>query len=657
MSRFLLLFCLLLPAALRAQMPATLTYARYDWDAKRPRVAVSAADAQVPALLLRDFSAEEFAYTDAKQENLRLFSTDHRIIRVNTSDGIEQFNKIYVPVQDGARIIALKARTISPRGQVVEVTEGNMKELKDEDGGRGYKIFALDGVEKGSEIEYIYTRERNPNYFGRTYLQTQIPARDVVFELISPANLTFETHLYHGPAGAVRDTVVAGKRRTRVALPAVAAARDETFASPKAERMRAEYKLAYNASRGGARLFTWADASQYLYTMTYTLSKDDAKAVDKLVKQLPLPAGADEAGKIRAVEQYLKTSFNLDPAADPAPARTVATRNASDVGFVRLFAAVFRRLGIGHELVVTSDRTDAPFDEAFDSWNYLDNYAFYFPATKQLLAPARPDYRYGMIPAEWTANKGLFVRSVQLGSTEAGVGTVRDIPTLSADQSPNDLNIAVRFTPALDKAVVDFRETLGGYQAQPIQPFYSFIPEEKRTEVLQELVKSNVPDATFTTLKVTNGEAGLSSLTTPFIVDAQVESAALLDRAGPKYLFKIGVLLGPQSELYQAEARQYDVENDFNRRYNRVITVELPAGYQVRNLPDLNYDVKAGPDDAAPAYLFRSHYEQQGQLVTITITEYYHELRWPKKDFEAFRGVVNAAANFNKVVLVLEKKG
>ena len=48
---------------------------------------------------------------------------------------------------------------------------------------------------------------------------------------------------------------------------------------------------------------------------------------------------------------------------------------------------------------------------------------------------------------------------------------------------------------------------------------------------------------------------------------------------------------------------------------------------------------------------------QQGQQVTVTISENYRQVRWPKSDFEAFRAVVNAAANFNKVVLVLEKKG
>lgn len=648
---------LLLTTSLQAQtLPATLKYATYDWDAKRQRLPVSAAEAEQPALLLRDFSAHEFLY-DAGKKNLRLYSIDHRILRVNTTDGIEQFNKIVVPMQDGAHLLALKARTISPRGTVAEVNQSSIKELKDQDGGRGFRIFAVEGVEKGSEIEYVFIRDRNPNFFGREYLQSEVPAHDVTFELITPENLTFDARVYHGPT-AQHDTVVDGKRVIKMTLATVPAAHKEAFAQPKAEQMRIEYKLAYNSvARGQARLFTWADASQYIYSTVYTLSKDELKAADKLLKQINVPAGATPIQQVQAVEQYVKTNINADEAATPELTRVVSTRTASEIGYTRLFAALFRQLKIDHELVVTCDRTDAPFDESFDTWNYLDHYAFYFPATKQLVAPGRPDYRYGMIPAEWTANQGLFIKTVKLGTTESAIGVVREIPTLKADQSPFDLDIKVNFTPALDKSTVAIHELLGGYHAQEIQPYYSFIPEDKRAEISQNLVKNCVPDATFKSLQIINGEAGLNPLDKPFIVDASVESVGLLNRAGPKYLFKIGELLGSQSELYQVEARQFDIENEYNRRYNRTITFELPAGYQVRNLTDLNYDVKAGADAAAPTFLFHSSYAVQGQTVTVTITEHYNQIRWPKQDFESFRSVVNAAANFNKVVLVLEKKG
>ena len=52
---------------------------------------------------------------------------------------------------------------------------------------------------------------------------------------------------------------------------------------------------------------------------------------------------------------------------------------------------------------------------------------------------------------------------------------------------------------------------------------------------------------------------------------------------------------------------------------------------------------------------FRPAYPRQGQTVTVIITKNHGQLTRPEADFEAFRAVVNAAANFNQVVLVLDK--
>jgi len=52
---------------------------------------------------------------------------------------------------------------------------------------------------------------------------------------------------------------------------------------------------------------------------------------------------------------------------------------------------------------------------------------------------------------------------------------------------------------------------------------------------------------------------------------------------------------------------------------------------------------------------FISSHEYSENNFTITIEEYYKEIFIDPEDYEGFRSVVNAAANFNKVVLVLEK--
>jgi len=379
-----------------------------------------------------------------------------------------------VPVLESGAVGAIRARTISPRGEVREVQAADMKELKDQDGERGFRVLAVDGVEKGSEVEYYYTRERPFNHFGNEILQTETAARDVTFELISPAALTFEARVYHGPAVAV-DTTLAGHRILRLALKTVPALRDEAFANVKAQRMRVEYKLAYVASKGQVRQFTWADASQYVYRTMTAMSKDEAKAVAKVLAAgkfmtaaataAPLPA------RIAAIENYVKLNFNLEESASPALAQAVATHNAPEAGFSRLLAALYRAVGIEFELVVTSSREAAPFDGSFDTWDYLDHFALYFPGTRQFLAPGRPEYRYGMLPAEWTAGSGLFVRGITLGHSESAVGKVKDIPALTAEQSPHDIDVTVAFAPDLSTSTLQLRQTLGGYPAVQIQPY------------------------------------------------------------------------------------------------------------------------------------------------------------------------------------------
>ena len=659
----LFVLALALPTQLLAQkrgaapaIPAGLVHADYHWDEKRrQRLPVPKDEEGLPAVVLKDFTALEYHFDPARKD-LFLYATEHRIVRVNTTDGIEQYNKLSVPLSASGAPVVVRARTISPRGEVVEVQPENMKELKNEDNA-GYRIFALDGVEVGSEVEYYYTRQRSGNHFGREVLQSGAAIHNETFELISPEGITFDTKVYNLPGAVVqKDTTVAGKRILRLQLAAVPALHKEEFAEVAARRGRIEYKLAYVANKGEARQFTWADASQFLYKMVYKSDKEDAKAIATALKAANVPAGAALPARIAAVEQYVKLNFNLDPTAPASLPQVVATHNAPELGFVRLMAGLYQALGIDFELAVTTDRSELPFDGSFDTWGYLDNFAFYFPTLKQYLAPARPDSRLGLIPADWTANPALFVKTVKLGSTESAVGVVREVPAMPASASLHEMDVRVKFAPDLDKATVQLRQVFGGYQGQTIQAVYARVPVDKQPELLREIQKGIVPDAVFTKNEVRNGERGVNALTQPFTVESTLESASLLDKAGPRYLFKVGTLIGPQTELYQQNDRQFDVENGFNRQYVRRLAIDLPAGYSARNLNDLNQDVKTGPSATAPAYYFTSSYAQQGQQLVVTIKEGYEQVYWPKKDFEAFRNVVNAAANFNKVVLVLEKK-
>ena len=63
--------------------------------------------------------------------------------------------------------------------------------------------------------------------------------------------------------------------------------------------------------------------------------------------------------------------------------------------------------------------------------------------------------------------------------------------------------------------------------------------------------------------------------------------------------------------------------------------------------------VKEGDD---VIYVFDATYEISGNVLSIKIDEWYDRVYYPIEKFEEFRKVVNAAADWNKVVLVMKEK-
>jgi len=120
-------------------------------------------------------------------------------------------------------------------------------------------------------------------------------------------------------------------------------------------------------------------------------------------------------------------------------------------------------------------------------------------------------------------------------------------------------------------------------------------------------------------------------------------------------LVNIGESIGPQSEMYQEEERKADIENEFNRWYIRNIEFTIPEDYSISNpeVADMNVSHEV---DGETLFKFVSKHRIEGNKYIVEIDEFYNQIYTDKKHIEAFRNVVNAAADFNKVVLILEEK-
>jgi hypothetical protein len=107
--------------------------------------------------------------------------------------------------------------------------------------------------------------------------------------------------------------------------------------------------------------------------------------------------------------------------------------------------------------------------------------------------------------------------------------------------------------------------------------------------------------------------------------------------------------------MYQEDERKLPVENEYNRNYARHISFDIPDGFNISNLDDLNTNLSFQDQNGQDTMGFQSGYEVNGNTVTVSIYEFYKKLALPIDQFAAFREIINAAADFNKKVLVFEK--
>lgn len=633
---------------------AAQTYedAGYDWQKDRKRYEVTGQEEEHQGIILKRYAKAEYAYEDQNNSPF-IFRTLHVIMRVNNTDGINRYNKIYIPMKEEGGLLKVKARTISKAGKVTELDEGDILEMSDDENNNKYKAFVLDGLEPGSEIEYLFITKDAFSFYSREYFQSDIPWKDISFELVTPENLVFNWKGYNGLPEAA-DTTLDEKNRTKVEIPYAPEMEDEDYALYNNNKMRMDYYLAYNRARGNARVYTHASAAQVMFETICKTETSEKKAIDELIKTLKLAAQKPEE-KIIKLENYLKTNIAVYTNAPTTDIPSVIkNKYASELGIMRVYAAVLKAVGINYQIVVTCDRDKVKFDPELDSWSYLENYVLYFPDFDKYLAPQEQQMRYGIIPPEWTANHGLFIKRVSMGGIESGLGKVGFIEPLPYDKNFDNIYADITFTND-DRIQLNVKRELGGYNAVQIQPVYPLLTADKQKEISEELLKSLVPDAEFVSVEAKNVELNVNPLQSPFTLVATMKSAVLLERAGNKLLFKVGEVIGPQVEMYQDTERKFDVENDYNRTYYREIKFTIPAGYAVKNLDDLNMAVQHLMN-GEKAYAFESSYTVSGSVVSATINEYYKVISCPKSEFQQYRNVINAAADFNKVVLVLEKQ-
>ena len=629
-------------------------YNKFQWKEKPVLHNIDKKYRDAAAVFIADDRIIEYGFD---KNELYIYRTMHRIIHINNDKGIESFNKIYLPFDEGLEMLDVKARTILPGGKIIELNKNNIKDLKDEDG--EYKIFALEGLTKGCEVEFYFTLKKYASFFGREVMTPGVPVLKSHFELITPDHLVFETKSYNN-LPVSKDTVYGEKRYLVINDENISETEEEPYSMFQANLKRVEYKLCYNKARNEKeRLFTWNELAKKVYDIYSNITDKEQKKVRDLLEDIKLKPNSTAAEKIMSIESYLKKNFITRddiPSEDADDmAKVIKNKIASEKAIIKLYTSLYKAADINYQIVLCGNRTNFEVDRTFENWNNTNNFLLYFPATKKFLAPTEIEYRYPWIPPTWANTNGLFCVGTTIGNFTTAVAEVKTIPLENYEHSflNMDMNLKLDKNDAL---LIDVKQSYGGYAAPNYRAPFVFLPEDEQDKVLKEMIKFGTNSENILSHSYENKDLDQAEPYKPFVINASVRSNNLIERAGEKIIIKIGEVIGEQTQMYNAKARTTNIDLAYPHALVRTIKVTIPEGYMVKNLADLTFN-ELYKEKEITTLGFVCSYEQKGNILNITIKEDYRNATYPLQQFETFKKVINAAADFNKVVLILDKAG
>jgi len=174
--------------------------------------------------------------------------------------------------------------------------------------------------------------------------------------------------------------------------------------------------------------------------------------------------------------------------------------------------------------------------------------------------------------------------------------------------------------------------------------------EEKREERIEASLKSetNIEELELKSFNILNSGREMES--PYFEYEASYSTKEFIKKVGPNYLIAIGRLIDQQILIEKdEEERNYDIYMPYARSFNHKIEFEIPAGYTIDGVDDLNFVVEHSSGGfVSKATLIN------GKLFIETKKYYAHNYE-KKEQWTEMLDFLGAAHDFSQKSILLKK--
>ncbi|PIY07726.1 MAG: hypothetical protein COZ18_15950 [Flexibacter sp. CG_4_10_14_3_um_filter_32_15] len=629
----------------------------YDWEISPIPSKLSTEEDKEQAVFQKYHYALEYFYDE--KGDFKVWELTHHIVKINSENTLKQYNKVFVPLQNGEKLVSLKARSIHTDGKTIEIDLAQIRKIEENGFFASSTRFPIEGAQVGSDIEYFYVIERSASLSGHYMYPANILLKNVSFELITPANILFVSKSYNGLPQAKQQSDAMGRNLLSISADKIHTSSSKSILG-EGNLMRLHYRFSHVLADEKYADNSWENIANQLASVVYPLSlKDENRRINSILQELHADKTSllPQEQKIKAIEDYIKNNIRIDENINHdsySLLTSLETGMSDSYGVLRLFGAFFQNAEIDHRLVGTSDKKYFSFDESFPSWDFIHAYLFYFPSLKSYLMPTEVSYRYGYIPYSLINNKGIFVKPpVIIGEDIVAYSDIRTINFVPS-QSHTNTNYKVSFEDDLSTTKINLKRELTGYAAIDYHAYY-YLSDEPEKAVAGRFDIRAAEQAIPERVDITTIENHYYDAETVrmdlFKVEGKISSNTLVEQANETYLFKLGSLLDAHPKSYTQKG---NVEKGYPEEFKTIIEIEIPEGYYIRNFEALKkqvWNVEMGQ----MLMHFKTEAILKNGILTVEITEFYRDGIQTKEQLAAFERINSASVNFSNAVVMIQK--
>ena len=620
------------------------SYKIIDWDDKTVNLKSSDDDLQ------GIFSNHYIEYYKSKfSEDVYVYETHHMKTKINKITD-ESNNEILISKINVSEIIDVKSKVIN-NDSIKTYGFNQMKEMiNTSTSTENYNYYKIPGINEQDIVEIIYTVKKDFNFNGNKIIEESYPILSSKFILIEN-DLKSNIKIYNSYSSSVIDTLFDGKKSKLINFKNLDATSDEQYSTPIANKIKVAYQC-YENRDDISQTEYWNNLVQNVRELFFPISINPiADELFNELKSKKISIPFNEISVANAIDEYVKDNFTISNDENSKLndiEYILKNKISNDFSIIQVYSNLLKAAKIDYEVAISCNRYFLKFDpELFDP-NQLREFIIYLPNSEKYISPNRIEYRVSEAPDDLIGNYGVFIDS--------------NLDYYFSQITPSDESfsqikkkIEVFIPKNLKKLKIKENRSYSGYWAIMNRNYVSFSENEETDFLVDYFTISGLNNKKVTNYAIDNFEISDNANNTPLTIKSTISTNDLVEQKNGLIYLNIGKVIGLQSNLFNADKRINEIEINFPNSYEYLIEVNIPKGYRIYDISELNKLKEYISVDGNISAKFNSSVSQSQDKLYINVNELYKELKYEKSRYQEFRQVINAAASFYESSIVLEK--